>query len=76
MKILVLGGAGYIGSHTVYELIEHGDEVVIFDNLETGHREAIHPKAKFYQGDHAQAGRCGPCAGRGTGDRRGDPFCG
>ncbi len=51
MKILVLGGAGYIGSHTVYELIDHGDEVVIFDNLETGHREAVHPKAKFYQGD-------------------------
>ena len=51
MKILVLGGAGYIGSHTVYELIDNGDEVVIFDNLETGHREAVHPKAKFYQGD-------------------------
>lgn len=51
MKILVLGGAGYIGSHTVYELIDNGDEVVIFDNLETGHREAVHPEAKFYQGD-------------------------
>ena len=51
MKILVLGGAGYIGSHTVYELIDDGAEVVIADNLETGHIEAVHPKATFYQGD-------------------------
>ena len=51
MAILVLGGAGYIGSHTVYELIEQGEDVVIADNLLTGHIEAIHPKAKFYQGD-------------------------
>ena len=51
MAILVLGGAGYIGSHTVYELIEAGKQVVIADNLETGHIEAVHPKAKFYQGD-------------------------
>lgn len=51
MKILVLGGAGYIGSHTVYELIDAGEEVVIADNLETGHIEAVHPQAVFYQGD-------------------------
>lgn len=51
MKILVLGGAGYIGSHTVYELIDAGEEVVIIDNLETGHIEAVHPQAVFYQGD-------------------------
>lgn len=51
MKILVLGGAGYIGSHTVYRLIEQGNEVVIFDNLETGHVEAVHPNARFYKGD-------------------------
>lgn len=51
MKILVLGGAGYIGSHTVYSLIEQGNEVIVFDNLETGHIEAVHPKAKFYKGD-------------------------
>ena len=51
MAILVLGGAGYIGSHTVYELVDYGEEVVIVDNLETGHVEAVHPKAKFYQGD-------------------------
>lgn len=51
MKVLVLGGAGYIGSHTVYELIDKGNEVVVIDNLETGHIEAVHPKAKFYKGD-------------------------
>lgn len=51
MTILVLGGAGYIGSHTVYELIDKGEDVVIVDNLETGFLEAVHPKARFYQGD-------------------------
>lgn len=51
MKILVLGGAGYIGSHTVYELIDSGTEIVVVDNLLTGFREAVHPKAKFYEGD-------------------------
>ncbi len=50
-KILVLGGAGYIGSHTVYELIEAGESVVIIDNLETGFRGAVHPEATFYEGD-------------------------
>ena len=50
MKILVLGGAGYIGSHTVYELIDAGYEVVIADNLETGHKQAVHPDAVFYKG--------------------------
>lgn len=50
-SILVLGGAGYIGSHTVYELIEAGEKVVVVDNLETGFRKAVHPDAKFYQGD-------------------------
>lgn len=51
MTILVLGGAGYIGSHTVYELIDSGEDVVIIDNLLTGHIEAVHPKARFYKGD-------------------------
>lgn len=51
MTIMVLGGAGYIGSHTVYALIERGEEVVIVDNLETGHIEVVHEKARFYQGD-------------------------
>lgn len=51
MSILVLGGAGYIGSHAVYQLIEQGENVVVIDNLQTGHRKAIHPKAQFYAGD-------------------------
>ena len=37
--------------HTAYELIDNGVDVVIADNLETGHKEAVHPKARFYQGD-------------------------
>lgn len=51
MKILVLGGAGYIGSHTVSELVKAGEEVVIADNLETGHIEAVNKNAVFYEGD-------------------------
>ena len=51
MAILVCGGAGYIGSHAVHQLIEKGEEVVIIDNLQTGHRAAVNPKAKFYEGD-------------------------
>lgn len=51
MAILVLGGAGYIGSHTVYELIDAGRDVVVADNLLTGFRASVHPKARFYQLD-------------------------
>ena len=51
MAILVLGGAGYIGSHTVWELIDAGKDVVVVDNLVTGFRQAVHPKARFYQAD-------------------------
>jgi UDP-glucose 4-epimerase len=51
MKILVTGGAGYVGSHCVEELCEAGEEVVVFDNLYYGHREAVHPKAGFVFGD-------------------------
>ena len=51
MSILVCGGAGYIGSHAVYQLVKADEEVVIIDNLQTGHRGAINPAAKFYQGD-------------------------
>ncbi len=53
MKILVTGGAGYIGSITVEKLIEAGDSVVVFDNLYQGHRDAVHPDAVFVQGDLA-----------------------
>ncbi|RKQ30223.1 UDP-glucose 4-epimerase GalE [Oceanobacillus halophilus] len=51
MSILVLGGAGYIGSHAVYQLIDQGEHVFVIDNLETGHKEALHPDASFYEGD-------------------------
>ena len=51
MSILVCGGAGYIGSHAVHQLVEKGEDVVIVDNLQTGHRSALNPKAKFYEGD-------------------------
>ncbi|CAD5899497.1 UDP-galactose-4-epimerase [Carnobacterium maltaromaticum] len=51
MAILVLGGAGYIGSHAVSQLIQKGEEVVVVDNLLTGHRQAVHPEALFYKGD-------------------------
>ncbi|HHY56988.1 MAG TPA: UDP-glucose 4-epimerase GalE [Chloroflexi bacterium] len=51
MKVLVTGGAGYIGSITVEQLIKGGDEVVVFDNLYQGHRDAVHPDAAFVLGD-------------------------
>lgn len=51
MKVFVAGGAGYIGSHTVYELIRAGHEVIVYDNLSTGRRDAVHPDARFYEGD-------------------------
>lgn len=51
MSVLVLGGAGYIGSHTVYELIRSGADVVVADSLVTGHRQAVHPEARLYVGD-------------------------
>lgn len=56
MSILVLGGAGYIGSHAVYQLIEKGYEVVVIDNLQTGHEQAVHSKATFYRGDIREIG--------------------
>ena len=49
--ILVTGGAGYIGSHCVRELLSQGYEVSVVDNLQTGHRDAVDPRAKFFRGD-------------------------
>lgn len=51
MKILVTGGAGFIGSHLVDALIKKGHRVIIIDNLSTGERQNINPKAKFYKID-------------------------
>jgi UDP-glucose 4-epimerase len=50
-KCLVTGGAGFIGSNLVDELIKRGDEVIIIDNLETGKEENINPKAEFHKLD-------------------------
>ena len=47
MRILVLDGAGYIGSHTALELVRDGHEVIVADNLVTGYRKAIPDRAKF-----------------------------
>ena len=49
MKILVTGGAGFIGSHLVDALVERDDEVVVVDNLSTGCRENVNPQAKLYE---------------------------
>ncbi|RUT28687.1 UDP-glucose 4-epimerase GalE [Paenibacillus zeisoli] len=50
MAILVTGGAGYIGSHTVAELLARGEEVVVIDNLQSGHKESL-LGGKLYEGD-------------------------
>jgi len=51
MKIIVTGGTGFIGSHLVDRLIEKGHKVIIIDNLSTGKKENLNPKAKFYKAD-------------------------
>jgi UDP-glucose 4-epimerase len=51
MKILVVGGAGYIGSICSAVLLDEGHQVVIFDNLSEGHRRALDPRAEFVEGD-------------------------
>lgn len=55
MKLLVTGGAGYIGSITAEALLEAGHEVVVLDNLATGHLAAVPPGATFVQGDISDA---------------------
>jgi len=55
MQILVTGGAGYIGSIVTSELIDAGHPVVVVDNLQFGHREAVRPEADFIRGDLADA---------------------
>ncbi len=55
-SILITGGAGYIGSHTVRVLLENGAQVVVLDSLVTGHREAVPLEVPFYKGDICDAG--------------------
>ena len=51
MAVLVTGGAGYIGSHMVWELLDGGDDVVVLDRLSTGFEWAVAPEAKLVVGD-------------------------
>lgn len=51
MRVLVTGGAGYIGSVVVEQLCNHHETVVVYDNLSKGHREMVHPNATFIKGD-------------------------
>ncbi len=57
MKILVTGGAGYIGSIVIEQLLDIGHEVVALDNLSVGHRAAVDPRAEFAEMDLADRGR-------------------
>ncbi|GAH80102.1 unnamed protein product, partial [marine sediment metagenome] len=51
MRIIVTGGAGFVGSHLVDKLIKKGHKVVVVDNLSTGKKENLNKKAKFYKID-------------------------
>ena len=51
LNVLVTGGAGYIGSHTHWRLVEAGHKVTVLDNLYSGHRWAVHPQAEFVLGN-------------------------
>ena len=64
--ILVAGGAGYIGSHMVALLVEKGYDVVVVDNLRTGHWQAVKGARKLYVGDLRDAAFPGHCSARTT----------
>jgi len=51
LNILITGGAGYIGSHIVHDLVELGHNTIVFDNLSTGLKQNLHPDSKFIKGD-------------------------
>src|SRR4051812_289312 len=56
MPVLITGGAGYIGSHMTYTLLDRGEKVVVLDNLTTGVRGLVSPEAIFVEGDVADQG--------------------
>ena len=55
MRLLVTGGAGYVGSHVVWALRDRGDEVVVYDNLRQGHREALPPEVRLVEAELADS---------------------
>jgi UDP-glucose 4-epimerase len=65
MKVLVVGGAGYIGSHVVRELLDGKHDAAVFDNLSTGRRENLVPEARFFEGDILDPGSLRPVVGEG-----------
>ena len=73
MAVLVTGGAGYIGSHMVWELLDAGEEVVVLDRLSTGFEWAVAPEAKLVVGDVGDSELVGSII-RDTCSRRHHPF--
>ena len=65
MKVLVIGGAGYIGSHVCRELLDAGHEVVVYDNLSSGLKENLFTEALFVEGDILKPDELLTCAGEG-----------
>ena len=65
-RYLVTGGAGFVGSHMVATLRDRGDDVVVLDNLNTGHRAAVPPDVPFIQADLADAARMIEAGEKGT----------
>tara|TARA_Y100000034_G_scaffold107118_1_gene136351 strand:+ start:530 stop:1489 length:960 start_codon:yes stop_codon:yes gene_type:complete len=61
MRILVTGGAGYIGSHTCHVLTNKGYEVIVYDNLENGHKESLPENVKLIVGDLADTSKLNDC---------------
>ena len=65
MRILVIGGAGYIGSHVTWAFLERGDDVTVYDNFSSGHRENIPPGASVELGDILDNNRLAEVVGKG-----------